>query len=176
MRSSSHTVCTLTLALQLAAAAPVGAGTAVEAGRPAETRASVVAGASTQARSAPLAETSPTGFAADTALGRNGTTGGADGATVTVDSGGLEFYRSSNVIVRNVRTGKSLLLGHSASGYDASGPGRPVQRNNVFTGSGTCEANGTVVEPRTYHAYTLDPTADVPALVRAGAGTGRIGA
>ncbi|MFD9036877.1 polysaccharide lyase family 1 protein [Streptomyces bottropensis] len=65
---------------------------------------------------------------------------------------------------------------YSASGYDASGPGRLVQRNNAFTGSGTCETNGTVTEPRTYYAYTLDPVADVPALVRAGAGTGRLGA
>ncbi|MGW1668030.1 pectate lyase family protein [Streptomyces sp. NPDC002324] len=65
---------------------------------------------------------------------------------------------------------------YSASGYDASGPGRLVQRNNAFTGSGTCEANGTVTEPRTYYAYTLDPAADVPALVRAGAGTGKLGA
>ncbi|MBD9726233.1 pectate lyase [Streptomyces caniscabiei] len=65
---------------------------------------------------------------------------------------------------------------YSASGYDASGPGRLIQRNNVFNGSGACETNGTVVEPRTYYAYTLDPAADVPALVRAGAGTGKLGA
>ncbi|GAB2923523.1 MULTISPECIES: pectate lyase family protein [Streptomyces] len=65
---------------------------------------------------------------------------------------------------------------YSASGYDASGPGRLVQRNNVFNGSGACETNGTVIEPRTYYAYTLDPAADVPALVRAGAGVGKIGA
>ncbi len=64
----------------------------------------------------------------------------------------------------------------SASGYDASGPGRLVQRNNVFTGSGTCETNGTVTEPRTYYSYTLDPANNVPALVRAGAGVGKIGA
>ncbi|EKX67211.1 pectate lyase [Streptomyces ipomoeae] len=305
----------------------------------------------TQAQSseAPLAETSPTGFAAVDALGQNGTTGGAGGATVTattteqflqyidttgplvirvqgtiditskqgvrpnktiigvgssavINGGGLELHRSYNVIVRNIRftnaeddavtvgqdshhvwidhnefvapvdgavdvvrgaqyvtvswnwfnkTDKSMLLGHSdgnsaqdtgklkvsihhnffdgsrqrhprvrfgepvhvynnyykgnaiygvastmnagvlvegnhfessphpcysASGYDASGPGRLVQRNNVFTGSGACETNGTVIEPRTYYAYTLDPAADVPALVRAGAGVGKIGA
>ncbi|MFD9445533.1 polysaccharide lyase family 1 protein [Streptomyces sp. NPDC060006] len=64
---------------------------------------------------------------------------------------------------------------YSASGYDASGPGRLVQRNNVFTGSGPCETNGTVVEPRTYYPYTLDPAADVPSLVRAGAGVGKLG-
>lgn len=335
MRSSlsraARGVPALTLALLLAAIAPVEAGTgAVE-------------------EVAPLAETSPTGFAAVNALGQNGTTGGAGGPTVTattteqflkyidtsgplvirvqgaiditskqgvrpnktivgvgssavIDGGGLEFHRSYNVIVRNIKftnaeddavsvgqeshhiwidhnefvapldgavdvvraadyvtvswnwfnkTDKSMLLGHSdgngsqdtgklkvsihhnffdgsrqrhprvrfgepvhvynnhykgnavygvastmnagvvvegnhfegvpnpcysASGYDASGPGRLVQRNNVFTGSGTCETNGTVIEPRTYYSYTLDPVANVPALVRAGVGIGKIGA
>ncbi|MFM9694423.1 pectate lyase family protein [Streptomyces europaeiscabiei] len=328
---SLRTVPALTLALLLGATAPVGAES--------------VAGA----EAAPRVETSPTGFAAVDALGQNGTTGGAGGATVTattteqfleyidtvgplvirvqgtvditskqgvrphktivgvgssavVNGGGLDFYRSYNVIVRNLRftgaeddavnvgqgshhiwidhnefvapldgavdvvrgaeyvtvswnwfnkTDKSMLLGHSdgngsqdagklkvsihhnffdgsrqrhprvrfgepvhvynnyykgnavygvastmnagvvvegnhfegvpnpcysASGYDASGPGRLVQRNNLFAGSGTCETNGTVTEPRTYYPYTLDPAANVPALVRAGAGTGRIGA
>ncbi|UUU20360.1 pectate lyase family protein [Streptomyces sp. DSM 40750] len=329
MRSSLRTVPALTLALLLAATAPVEAETAAEA--------------------APSAETSPTGFAAVNALGQNGTTGGVGGATVTattteqfleyidtvgplvirvqgtiditskqgvrpnktiigvgssavINGGGLDFYRSYNVIVRNIKftgaeddavnvgqeshhiwidhnefvapldgavdvvrgaeyvtvswnwfnkTDKSMLLGHSdgngsqdagklkvsihhnffdgsrqrqprvrfgepvhvynnyykgnalygvastmnagvvvegnhfegvpnpcysASGYDASGPGRLIQRNNHFTGSGTCETNGTVTEPRTYYAYTLDPATDVPALVRAGAGIGKIGA
>ncbi|KAB1136891.1 hypothetical protein F6X68_26845 [Micromonospora sp. AMSO12t] len=62
----------------------------------------------------------------------------------------------------------------SASGYADSGPGRAVQRHNVYVGSGAPETNGTVVEPRTYYPYSLDPAADVPALVLAGAGTGRI--
>jgi pectate lyase len=62
---------------------------------------------------------------------------------------------------------------HSTSGYADSGPGRLVQRANVFTASGPCEAGGTVVEPRTYYSYTLDPAASVPALVQAGAGAGR---
>ena len=62
----------------------------------------------------------------------------------------------------------------SASGYADSDPGRLVQRNNVFAGSGTCEAGGSVTEPRTYYSYSLDPAANVPALVTAGAGAGRI--
>ncbi|MFC5638048.1 pectate lyase family protein [Streptomyces bullii] len=65
---------------------------------------------------------------------------------------------------------------YSASGYADSGPGRLVQRGNQFVGSGTCEANGSVTEPRTFYAYTLDPVANVPSLVRAGAGVGKIGA
>jgi pectate lyase len=62
---------------------------------------------------------------------------------------------------------------YSTSGYADSDPGRLVQRNNVFVGSGACEAGGSVAEPRTYYAYTLDPAANVPALVTAGAGAGR---
>ncbi len=62
----------------------------------------------------------------------------------------------------------------STSGYADSGPGRLVQRNNVFTNSGTCEAGGTVVEPRTYYSYTLDPATSVPSLVQNGAGAGKI--
>ncbi|GIG92945.1 pectate lyase family protein [Plantactinospora endophytica] len=62
----------------------------------------------------------------------------------------------------------------SASGYADSGPGRAVQRNNIFVNSGVPETAGSVVEPRTYYAYQLDPAAGVPASVRAGAGTGRI--
>jgi pectate lyase len=60
----------------------------------------------------------------------------------------------------------------SASGYADSGPGRLVQRNNVFVGSGTCETAGTVVEPSTYYQYTMDSPAAVPGIVRNGAGAG----
>jgi pectate lyase len=63
---------------------------------------------------------------------------------------------------------------YSASGYADSGPGRAVARNNVFVRSGTPEVAGSVVEPRTYYAYTVDSPAGIPAAVRAGAGVGRI--
>jgi pectate lyase len=61
----------------------------------------------------------------------------------------------------------------STGGYADSGPGRLVQRSNVFTGSGPCQAGGTVAEPRTYYSYTLDPASSVPSLVQAGAGAGK---
>ncbi|GAB2764612.1 hypothetical protein GCM10027072_74130 [Streptomyces bullii] len=61
-------------------------------------------------------------------------------------------------------------------GYAESDPGRLVQRHNRFTGSGTCASAGSVTEPGTSYPYTLDPAADVPSLVRAGAGVGKIGA
>ncbi|WP_238434061.1 pectate lyase family protein [Micromonospora tarensis] len=63
---------------------------------------------------------------------------------------------------------------HSASGYADSGPGRAVQRGNVFVNSGQPETSGTVVEPRTYYPYQLDSATNVPALVTAGAGVGRL--
>ena len=63
---------------------------------------------------------------------------------------------------------------YSTNGYADSGPGRLVQRDNVFVNSGPCEANGTVADPRTYYSYTVDNPANVPAIVRAGAGAGKI--
>jgi pectate lyase len=63
---------------------------------------------------------------------------------------------------------------YSTGGYADSGPGRAVVRNNLFIRSGAAEANGTVIEPRTFYPYTLEDPATVPAAVRAGAGAGRI--
>ncbi|MBO3737478.1 pectate lyase family protein [Actinoplanes flavus] len=63
---------------------------------------------------------------------------------------------------------------YSTGGYADSGPGRLVQRANVFTASGACQAGGTVVEPGSYYPYTLDPASAVPSLVQAGAGAGKI--
>jgi pectate lyase len=62
---------------------------------------------------------------------------------------------------------------HSTGGYAESNPGRLVQRANAFVNSGVCEAGGSVTEPRTFYSYTMDPAANVPALVTAGAGVGR---
>ena len=61
----------------------------------------------------------------------------------------------------------------STSGYADSGPGRLVQRGNVFSNSGPCEAGGTVSEPSAFYAYSLTAASQVPALVTAGAGAGR---
>jgi pectate lyase len=59
-------------------------------------------------------------------------------------------------------------------GYDQSGPGRVVERNNIYVNSGTPQTAGTVVEPRTYYSYTVDNPASVPAMVSAGVGVGKI--
>ena len=60
------------------------------------------------------------------------------------------------------------------SGYDKSGPGRVVERNNLYVDSGEPETLGTVAEPRTYYTYTLDRPADIPRIVPAGVGVGKI--
>ncbi|MFF8972488.1 pectinesterase family protein [Streptomyces sp. NPDC014995] len=46
-----------------------------------------------------------------------------------------------------------------------------VQRGNTFVStSGRNESGGSAFDPKTYYAYTLDRTADVPALLKSGAG------
>ncbi|MDO0913766.1 pectinesterase family protein [Streptomyces sp. DT2A-34] len=46
-----------------------------------------------------------------------------------------------------------------------------VQRGNVFSGtSGRNESGGTAFDPKTYYAYTLDAAANVPSLLKSGAG------
>lgn len=46
-----------------------------------------------------------------------------------------------------------------------------VQRGNVFSGtSGRNESGGTAFDPKAYYGYTLDKAADVPALLKSGAG------
>jgi pectate lyase len=59
-------------------------------------------------------------------------------------------------------------------GYAESGPGRVVERNNVYVNSGAPETAGTVVEPGTYYSYTLDNPANIPTIVANGVGVGRI--
>jgi pectate lyase len=59
-------------------------------------------------------------------------------------------------------------------GYADSGPGRVVERSNVYVGSGTPQTAGTVVEPRTYYSYTLDSAASLPSIVPSGAGVGEV--
>lgn len=46
-----------------------------------------------------------------------------------------------------------------------------VQRGNVFSGtSGRNESGGTAFDPKAYYAYALDAAANVPALLKSGAG------
>jgi pectate lyase len=94
------------------------------------------------------------------------------------------FLANSLYGVASTQNGGVLLEGNyfqnvpfpcfSASGYADSGPGRLVQRNNIFTGSGTCEVSGSVVEPGQFYQYTVGNPASIPATVPAGAGVGKI--
>ncbi|MET9391698.1 pectinesterase family protein [Streptomyces sp. NPDC006624] len=46
-----------------------------------------------------------------------------------------------------------------------------VQRGSVFSGtSGRNESGGTAFDPKTYYPYTLDKAADLPSVLKAGAG------
>ncbi|GAA4076838.1 pectate lyase family protein [Actinomadura miaoliensis] len=55
-------------------------------------------------------------------------------------------------------------------------PGRIVARGNIVVNSeDPIVQRGSVQEPRTYYAYTLDPAANVPSIVRSGAGLGKVG-
>ncbi|GGL37895.1 pectate lyase family protein [Planomonospora parontospora] len=53
--------------------------------------------------------------------------------------------------------------------------GRLVERGNILVACNhPIETRGTVTEPRTHYPYTADPAADVPTIVSAGAGVGKI--
>jgi pectate lyase len=95
------------------------------------------------------------------------------------------YFRSNELYgVASTMNGGVLLEGNyfqnvpfpcfSASGYADSDPGRLVQRNNVFVGSGTCETAGTVGNPASFYSYTVDNPANLPSTVPAGAGAGKI--
>lgn len=62
----------------------------------------------------------------------------------------------------------------SYSGYQDSGPGDLVERNNVYHNSGTAQTRGTAFEPQTYYTYVVGDPALVPDTVRTGAGVGVI--
>jgi pectate lyase len=57
----------------------------------------------------------------------------------------------------------------TAVGYADSGPGDLVERDNCYVGSGEPQSTGGGVADIPY-AYQLQPCADVPSLVTAGAG------
>ncbi|MER6127050.1 pectinesterase family protein [Streptomyces sp. NPDC001795] len=113
------------------------------------------------------------GFASVNALGQNGTYGGRGGKTVTVRNlADLEKYATASdpyvIVVAAAITmdpvGKEIKV--------ASNTATLVQRGNVFSGtSGRNESGGgTAFDPKTYYSYTPDKAADVPSLVKSGAG------
>ncbi|PTM59989.1 pectate lyase family protein [Desmospora activa] len=57
-------------------------------------------------------------------------------------------------------------------GYGSSGPGDLVERNNVYSNSGTPETRGSAFNPP--YSYSPDNAANVPDRVRNGAGAGKL--
>jgi pectate lyase len=57
-------------------------------------------------------------------------------------------------------------------GYQESGPGDLVERNNVYVSSGTPQTRGTAFDPSTYYKYTLDDPSGISAKLKAQAGAG----
>jgi pectate lyase len=57
-------------------------------------------------------------------------------------------------------------------GYDESGPGDLVERNNVYQNSGTPQTRGTAFDPASYYPYAVDDPNSIPARVQAQAGAG----
>jgi pectate lyase len=60
------------------------------------------------------------------------------------------------------------------SGYQESGPGDLVQRNNVFDNSGTPEVRGTAFDPTAAYKYVVENPTLLPALIRDKTGVGVI--
>ena len=58
---------------------------------------------------------------------------------------------------------------------DSPGPGRLVERDNLYIKSGKPEVRGTVAEPRGAYRYAMDKPADIATIVGQGAGAGKIG-
>jgi pectate lyase len=60
------------------------------------------------------------------------------------------------------------------SGYQESGPGDLVERNNAYVGSGTPETRGTAFDPKAAYPYVVENPTTLPALLRSKAGAGVI--
>lgn len=59
--------------------------------------------------------------------------------------------------------------------FEDNNPGRMVARDNTLVDCNhEIEVAGAVVEPSTYYDHAVDSSADVPAIVMAGAGVGKI--
>jgi pectate lyase len=59
-------------------------------------------------------------------------------------------------------------------GYEESGPGDLVERNNLYESSGTPQTRGEAFDPTAYYAFSLTPLSEVSGLVQAAAGAGKL--
>jgi pectate lyase len=60
------------------------------------------------------------------------------------------------------------------SGYQESGPGDVVERNNVYVGSGTPQTRGTAFDPSTAYSYVVENPTGLPPVIKTKAGVGVI--
>ena len=60
------------------------------------------------------------------------------------------------------------------SGYGASDPGDIIESNNIYGSSGRPQTRGDAFSPGAYYSYVPDNPADIPSLLMAGAGAGKI--
>ncbi|XVS68026.1 pectate lyase family protein [Actinosynnema sp. CA-299493] len=92
------------------------------------------------------------------------------------------YYRDNSYGVASAMNAGVVLEGNyffsvnNPGRVDFSGDlGRIVARDNILVECNhEIELRGSVVEPRTYYSYSLNRAAEVPTVVPAGAGTGRI--
>ncbi len=88
------------------------------------------------------------------------------------------YYRDNDYGVASTQDAKVLVEGNyfedvndpTLVGYAASSDGDLVQRNNVFSGSGSPESSGSVSNPP--YSYSLDNANSIPGIVSANAGPG----
>ena len=60
-------------------------------------------------------------------------------------------------------------------GYDKSGPGDLVERNNIYSGCATSAATrGLAFEPKDVYSYTVDDPNTIPDMLRLYAGSGKV--
>ncbi len=60
------------------------------------------------------------------------------------------------------------------SGYQESGPGDLVERNNAYVGSGAPETRGSAFDPKAAYPYVVENPTTLPQLLRSKAGSGVI--
>ncbi len=60
-------------------------------------------------------------------------------------------------------------------GYQDSGPGEVIERNNIYDSCGTgAKTAGTSFEPTNVYSYTVDDPATIPAMLQLYAGSGKV--
>lgn len=91
------------------------------------------------------------------------------------------YYRNNNYGIASTQDANALVEGNYFEnvddpclvGYASSSDGNLVERNNIYSGSGSPETRGSVPNPP--YGYSLDNAANIPGIVMNGAGAGNGG-